>query len=235
VAIPTFQRATNIAVSGTLNFLRQANYPPELIYLFVASEDEKRLYEHLVPRHLYYNIIVGVLGLSEQRNFITDYFPEDEILLQMDDDVKGIKTQPRMSFIDLVLKGINVVETTCGLWGILPIDDGRRMEEKTTIHLTHIIGSFFINKNHKEVRITTTEKEDFERSILYFQLYGCVARYKGAGVNTKFEGNEGGLQADGRRERMATAIRYMAEKYPTYVTSVMKRKGADIMLNWRAI
>jgi hypothetical protein len=54
-------------------------------------------------------------------------------------------------------------------------------------------------------------------------------------VNTKFEGNEGGLQADGRRERMATAIRYMAEKYPTYVTSVMKRKGADIMLNWRAI
>ena len=235
MAIPTYQRASSIAVTGTLNFLRQANYPSELIYLFVASDDEKRLYENIVPAHLYYNIIVGVLGLANQRNFITDYFPEDEVLLQMDDDVKGVKTNPFMSFTDLVLKGVKVIDTACGLWGIMPNDDGRKMSEKTTIHLTHIIGCFFIYKNHREVRITINEKEDFERSILYFQLYGSVARYKGAGVNTNYQTNPGGLQSPGRHERMLEDMIYLAHKYPDYVIAVNKTKGADIMLNWRAI
>ena len=234
VAIPSYKRVETLK-THTLKLLDESGYPSELIDIFVASEEEAFLYHEGIPSRLYCNIIIGEKGLLQQRNFITDYYDEDQILLQMDDDVKGIKTVPHMGFIDLVLKGVKVVDTTCGLWGVLPNDDARRMEERTTIHLTHIIGCFFINKNHKDVRITTTEKEDFERSILYFQLYGCVARYKGAGVVTKYEGNPGGLQEDGRRERMLDAVKYMAKKYPKHVIGVTKTKGYDIMLNWRAI
>jgi len=234
IAIPTFRRA-NLIAGLTLKFLREANYPPYLIRLFVASEEEKQLYETSVPRLLYYEIVVGVQGLKEQRNFITNYFAEDEIVLHMDDDIKTIKTVPFMSFTDLVLKGVDAVENAVGLWGIMPNDDGRKMKEETTIHLAHIIGCFFICRNHKEFVIGTTEKEDFERSILYFQAYGAVARYKGAGVATAYEKTPGGLQEEGRRERQFQGIRYMIDNYPDYVIGVNKAKGQDIVLNWRAI
>ena len=236
IAIPTFRRA-NLISALTLKFLREAGYPPYLIKLFVASEEEAEEYRNLVPRLLYYDIVVGVPGLKEQRNFISNYFAEDEIIVQMDDDIKGIKTVPFMSFIDLVLKGVKAVEDAVGLWGIMPNDDGRKMKEETTIHLAHIIGCFFICRNHREVVIGTTEKEDFERTILYFQLYGAVGRYKGAGVCTAYEKTPGGLQdPDGqRRARQMEGVRYMLDTYPEYVMSVHKTKGEDITLNWRAI
>jgi hypothetical protein len=235
IAIPTFRRA-NLIAGLTLKVLREANYPPYLIRLFVASEEEKQLYETSVPRLLYYEIVVGVQGLKEQRKFISDYFPEDTIILQMDDDIKGIKTNPLMSFTDLVLKGVSAMDEV-GLWGIMPNDDGRKMKEETTTHLAHIIGCFFMCRNHKELEIGTTEKEDFERSILYFQAYGAVARYKGAGVATAYEKTPGGLQdPDGRRsERQIEGLRYMSEHYPEYIVGVTKTKGQDIILNWRAI
>lgn len=234
IAIPTFRRA-NLIAGLTLKVLREANYPPYLIRLFVASEEEKQLYETSVPRLLYYEIVVGVQGLKEQRKFISDYFPEDTIILQMDDDIKGIKTNPLISFTDLVLKGVHAVENAVGLWGIMPNDDGRKMKEQTTIHLAHIIGCFFICRNHKDFVIGTTEKEDFERSIMYFQAYGAVARYKGAGVATAYEKTPGGLQEEGRRQRQIEGLRYMIDNYPDYVMAVNKTKGQDIILNWRAI
>lgn len=117
----------------------------------------------------------------------------------------------------------------------MPNDDGRKMKEETTIHLAHILGSFFICKNHREVEVKTDDKEDFERTILYFQLYGAVARYKGAGVLTDYQKTPGGLQQEGRAERQRESIRYMLETYPGYVTAVNKSKGEDITLNWRAI
>jgi len=233
VAIPTFRRA-NLISGLTLKVLREANYPPYLIRLFVASEEEKELYQTLVPRLLYYEIVVGVQGLKEQRKFISDYFPEDTIILQMDDDIKAIKTVPLMSFTDLVLKGVAAMDEV-GLWGIMPNDDGRKMKEETTTHLSHILGSFFVCRNHKDLEIGTDDKEDFERSILYFQAYGAVARYKGAGVATAYEKTPGGLQQEGRRERQLESIRYILETYPGYATLVTKPKGQDIILNWRAI
>jgi hypothetical protein len=233
VAIPTFRRA-NLIAGLTLKVLREANYPPYLIRLFVASEEEKELYQTLVPRLLYYEIVVGVQGLKEQRKFISDYFPEDTIILQMDDDIKAIKTVPLMSFTDLVLKGVSAMDEV-GLWGIMPNDDGRKMKEETTTHLSHILGSFFVCRNHKDLEIGTDDKEDFERSILYFQAYGAVARYKGAGVATAYEKTPGGLQQEGRRERQLESIRYILETYPGYATLVTKPKGQDIILNWRAI
>jgi len=234
IAIPTFKRARLIS-SLTLKFLRESAYPPYLIKLFVASEEEAEEYRTHVPRLLYYDIVVGVPGLKEQRKFISNYFDEDQIIVQMDDDVKNIKTNPFMSFIDLVLKGVHAVENAVGLWGVMPNDDGRKMKEETTIHLAHILGSFFICKNHREVEVKTDDKEDFERTILYFQLYGAVARYKGAGVLTDYQKTPGGLQQEGRAERQRESIRYMLETYPGYVTAVNKSKGEDITLNWRAI
>lgn len=239
IAIPSYQRATLIS-EMTLKYLHSQNYNSALIYIFVASEAERAEYAANVPRHLYAQIVVGILGLKEQRKFISEFFPENEIIVQMDDDVKGIKCRRSavtgtLNFHGLIMQGVTYINNDgVGLWGVMPNDDGRKMRERTTRHLSHILGSFFIIRNHRNITLNTNEKEDFERSILYFKRYGAVARYNGAGVDTKFEKEAGGLQQVGRHERKMSDIAYIMLNYQGYVKSVIKPKGMDIILNWRA-
>jgi len=217
----------------TLSYLHEQGYPSSLIYIFVANEEERAKYVYIVPRHLYAQIVVGVKGLKEQRNFISLYFPENEILIQLDDDVRGIKMLDKdETFTDLVNRGLTHMSEG-GLFGILPNDDGRKMKAHTTHHLTHIIGSFFMIRNHKNLLLNITEKEDFERSILYFLRYNKVARYQGAGVITRYAKNSGGLQSSPREENMRAGIKYLKDSFPDAVKEVIKKSGPDIILNWR--
>lgn len=235
VAIPSYMRA-DIISNLTLKYLYDKNYPTFLIRIFVASDEERFRYAAAIPRHLYSEIVVGVPGLAAQRNFISNFYPEGEIIMQLDDDVKGLKIlYPGIAFLDLVREGCRAIyEQGAGLWGVMPNDDGRKMQARTTRHLTHILGSFFICRNHRDIVITTTDKEDFERSILYFRRYGSVCRFQGAGVITRYDNMPGGLQTADRRQRMKADMEYLVLNYPEYVKTVVKKKGLDITLNWRA-
>jgi hypothetical protein len=169
----------------------------------------------------------------EQRNFITEYYPEDTILIQMDDDVKKIDSP--VEFMRLIVNAVQLLEKKKGgLWGVLPNDDKRRYKDDTTTHLTHILGSFFVCRNHKDIIITATEKEDYERSILYFLKYGEVYRYRGAGVATTYKKGEGGLQEEGRVAKMEQGVQNLLKLYPSYCLRKDKKGMPDISLNWRA-
>jgi hypothetical protein len=232
VAIPTLGRSDTIT-HKTLKYLKRSGYPAEKIHLFVADEKEFDVYTKAVPQELYGEIIVGCLGLKEQKNFITSFYPEDEIIIQMDDDVKSI-SGPH-SFMELVNMGVDALSVrTSGLWGVMPNNDTRRFKSNTTRHLSFIIGCFFIMRNHKSIKVTYSEKDDVERSILYFKRYGQVLRYQGSGVDTGYGKGEGGLQTPGRAERRdAEVVRFQTE-FPGYVSVVDKKGIADVVLNWRA-
>jgi hypothetical protein len=233
LAIPTYKRHQTLT-NRTLRFLEKAHYPAEKIYLFVADTVEEAIYSSNVPKNLYGKIIVGVKGLAEQRNFITDFFPEDEILIQMDDDIKKIDT-PDITFLDLIdhaIKKLN--ELNSGLFGVMPNDDTRRYADKTTTHLTHIIGCFFVHRNHKDIRITHTEKEDYERSILYFLRYGTVLRYRGGGVSTTYQQGTGGLQESNRKQSQEEGVIHLTTTYPTLCKRKDKKGCPDVTLNWRS-
>ena len=88
-------------------------------------------------------------------------------------------------------------------------------------------------KNHKNLLLNVTEKEDFERSILYFLRYNQVARYQGAGVITRYARTPGGLQNSPREENMRAGMLYLENSYPGAIKRVIKKKGLDIILNWR--
>lgn len=231
IAIPSYKRHQTIS-KKTLGFLRDSRYPASKIHIFVADDDEYGLYNKELSEDLYGTIIVGVKGLKEQRNFIASFYEEDEIIVQMDDDVIGIKSI--LSFLTLIEIGVNsLYGRTAGLWGVLPNDDGRRFKDSSTTHLAHILGSFFIIRNHRDMNMTYTEKEDMERSIIYFRRYGQVIRYQNAGVATKYGKGEGGLQTPGRLDRIKVEITRFHTEYPEYVRSVEKKGVPDIILNWR--
>jgi hypothetical protein len=234
-AIPSYKRARTIG-RKTLDFLNSIHYPPHLITIFVADENEKKEYELHVNPQLYYDIVVGVKGLANQRQFISRYYPEGEILLQMDDDILGIKTLENSDFYKTLKVGLDALATgTTGLWGIMPNDDARNLSDKSTTHLTHIIGCFFLCKNDRDIerQILLDEKEDFVRSILYFKKYKQVIRYKGAGVKTTYNVGQGGLIGPERQEKIERGLQFLRENFLPYIKIVEKRKGTDVILNWR--
>jgi len=233
IAIPSYGRAHSIA-KKTLKFLKQQEYPRELINVFVADSKEYLDYDNELDEDLYGEIIIGVKGLKEQRGFISDFYHEDEIIVQMDDDVMGVKSD--VGFKTLVEMGVNALYgRTAGLWGIMPNDDRRRFKDKTTSHLAHILGSFFVIRNTKMpwAKLTITEKEDMERSILYFNHYGKVLRYCNAGVITTYRKGTGGLNTEGRLDRMKSDLEWLRETYPQNCTTVNKKGIQDIVLKWR--
>ena len=69
-AIPSYNRV-DILKSNTIAMLEHYKIPKKQIYIFVV-EEEYQQYKDALPD--YKNIIIGVKGLYNQRNFITNYF-----------------------------------------------------------------------------------------------------------------------------------------------------------------
>jgi hypothetical protein len=67
VVIPSYNRV-DILKAKTLKLLQDYKIPKSKIYVFVADEEQKKLYDEL--KDSVGHIIVGVKGLPEVRNFI---------------------------------------------------------------------------------------------------------------------------------------------------------------------
>lgn len=240
LVIPTYNRHQTIS-DMTLEYLHKIRYPKEKIILFVASEDQEKLYKSSVKEHLYGQIVVGVPGLLHQRNYIIKWLNSGEIYISMDDDLKNIKVMEGQTIYQIIQNAIDHMNTgEVGLAGILPNSDARRFREECTEHLAHIVGTFFICKNDHNLpleiyNIIHEGKEDYYRTIQYFIVYGKVLRYRTAGVHTVYRNENGGIIKEGRRERDAAACEDLMKRYPTMVLKAKKPTGwPDVELNWRA-
>lgn len=171
IAIPSYNRADMIQVK-TLALLNRHGIPPIKIDIFVANRDQYDLYASKVPKFLYDQLIIGHLGLKNQRNFINNYYPEGEQIVQMDDDLSRIvelviqpritnksklksnsKSQQRIStrtlkpITDLdafIKKAFNICrERGIYLWGVYPLANSRFMSPRMTTDLRFIVGPFW--------------------------------------------------------------------------------------------
>ena len=88
IAIPSYNRA-DILKNKTFATLKRHHIPDDIIYIFVANNDEREKYIMKIDIEPA-NIITGVKGLKDQRNFISSYFPEGKHIIQLDDDIDEI-------------------------------------------------------------------------------------------------------------------------------------------------
>ena len=87
IAIPSYKR-TETLKEKTLATLKKYKIEPSKIHIFVADKDEEKAYKEALPNGSYGKIVVGIKGIKEIRNFITDYFPIGKKIICMDDDIK---------------------------------------------------------------------------------------------------------------------------------------------------
>jgi hypothetical protein len=168
IVIPTYNRPDIIQVK-TLALLNRHKINPQNITLFVANKEQYDIYKEKVPAFLYGSIVIGVIGLKNQRNYIMDYYPEGKQIVQMDDDLdkivelvvskKTVKSTTRMAMqsrrrstsrktikpitdLDAFIRRAFQIckEKGIFLWGVYPLSNSRFMTPKMTTDLRFIVG-----------------------------------------------------------------------------------------------
>jgi hypothetical protein len=231
VVIPSYKRA-KVIKDKTLRVLQLHNIPKNRINIFV-TEEEKLQYESENPG---YKVIVGVLGLVQQRNFIQTQFPKNAFLLSMDDDVENLsilhegKLRPLGNLEEVINLGFSeCLKHKARLWSIYPVNNAFFMKHTITTDLKFCIGSFFgmINPGTEIINPSPDGcKEDYLRTIQFWIADRAIIRINYIAHKTNYGGGTGGLQEAGRLKKEQDAVKYLLEEYPDLVRLNPKRKSA---------
>lgn len=239
VVVPSYNRVDGFK-KKTLATLQYHKIPPSKIYLFVANEEQKKLYETGLEPGSVGHIIVGEKGLPQVRNFIFEHFPVGTPLVSFDDDVRGfvrldgaklrpLKPAELADLFDMAFAECKKVGAR--FWGDYPVPNGFFMSNNFSYDLKFIMGSFWGCFNPgKDVKISIGhgEKEDYMRTIQFWEQDGVVVRLNFLSHKTATYNESGGLQSDGQAARIARekeTVATMLTKWPQYVRANPRRKG----------
>ena len=228
IVIPSYNRPELIQ-QKTLSLLKKHTIKSSHIVIFVANREQYDLYKSKIPKTLYHKLVIGVKGLKNQRNYISNYYPEGTHIVQMDDDLEkivqlnvenGKKTIEPISNLDTFIKKAFLLcqTNTIFLWGVYPLANSHFMTNTITTDLRFIVGPMWgmINRHHPDLELTIDEKENTERTLQYWSIDGKVLRFNNIGIETKYYKNKGGMQNEGknRKEEALKSVQYLHNKYP---------------------
>ena len=256
IAIPSYKRQETLK-KRTLALLQQYKIPSNKIYIFVATPEEKKLYQEHLDSNTYRELVVGKPGIQNIRNFMPKYFPEGQHIVYMDDDLyhiwecvntikpfdkknnKLIKMKNLDNFIKRAFKLSQ--KSGFGNWGVYPTDNPYFMKPTAkdinayiSTKLTFLIGFLtgVINSHKAEVR-TIGDKEDYERSIKYFLKDGGILRFNNVSCATKCYKEQGGMQFDRKKERSKVNAEKLMKDYPEFVKINPSRKSGFVEIRLR--
>ena len=219
IAIPSYNRVEKLG-KYTLSFLKKHNIDNKKINIFVANKEEYKKYKKAYPN---YKIIIGIKGIKNIRNFITNYYEDGRFVLNMDDDIENIiniqngKMKGIKDFDSFVKYAFNLIEQkNIHLWGISTLRKKNTIKNMPSISLdlNFISGTIFGVINDKDIQVSLDVKDDVEMSIKSYEKYGNVLRFNHYCPVTKYRG-EGGMESIGRtNEHDKSAAEFLMSTYP---------------------
>tara|TARA_B100000686_G_scaffold56009_2_gene60329 strand:- start:2557 stop:4023 length:1467 start_codon:yes stop_codon:yes gene_type:complete len=256
IAIPSYKREKTLR-DRTMKLLQDYNIDPKKINIFVANDEQKKLYENTLQIDSYNKIIVGEVGIKNIRNFMANYFDEGQHIFYIDDDIydiyecinnddinnkKNNKLIKLKSLDDLILKGFELCkEKNLNNWGVYPVHNAYFMKPTSndkkyiSTNLCYIIGFMtgVINNKIAELR-TIDDKEDYERTIKYYLKDRGVLRFNNITCKTKCYKEAGGMQIERTKQRIHDSALYLTEKYPELCSlNTSKKSGfSEIRLKY---
>jgi hypothetical protein len=221
IACRSYKRASTFP-QKTYRMLAHNNLTDRL-YIFVADEDEKRLYEDSLKGLTYKKIIVGKKGGANATRAICNYFPKNQRILFVDDDLarffnfteSGEFVKDATNLSRYIEDGFDSIDRwALGAFTFSFLSNkfylqGKAFKEFRPFMLA---GNFFGARNDPEI-ITTklSHNDDAVRSVRYFENYGGILVYWWAGFVTAYGQEEGGLQASGSRGMASETLRKTKE------------------------
>lgn len=246
IAIPSYKRAKTLK-EKTLSVLADHNIDPKIVTVFVANQAEYDVYKAELADTAYgENIVIGREGLGPVRNFIAqEYYPEGQYIVNMDDDLQMVqkkiseqKLGPVDSLFEEVIKpGFEALEETPGahLWGIYAAANAFFMKERVAKGLYYVIGSMWghINRHSEDLILTLEDKEDFERSLQYYEKDGVVCRLDNITVKSAYYKEQGGMQETRTSERITKSAENLVDRFPGLCTMYVRETTGHAELKLR--
>ena len=223
ICIPSYKRH-DVCNNKTLKTLSDNGISSQLIYVYVANKQEYDIYEQTLDKNKYNKLVVGKIGIGPQRQFIMSDWPVNTHILYFDDDVEYIDLSLSPLFkkhkLDYFIKYAfnECIKQHSFIWGVYAVYNPffRKPRPELSTGLNYIVGCFYgvINRpTLKSIMLTVTnkngQKEDVERSILYFINDGIILRFNKIGFVTKYYGKSGGL---GRFEERIIPMKEASER-----------------------
>lgn len=240
VAIPSHARAGQIN-DKALKALADGGVPAEIIRVHVAPS-EVDTYRRYVDPGLAAEVVPGALGLAANRRAIGRHYGDGARVVQLDCDVRQVVARANERTLvpvpDLLGAFVDAFAAAsiagARLWGVYPVPNALWMKARVTTGLAFCWGSLFGHVVDDTLSPTLDQKEDYERTLLYWQADGTVARCDWLSVRTTMYG-PGGMQAAGQPDRAAAneaAVDELLARWPerVFVKPKLGPVGREIRL-----
>ena len=237
IAIPSIKRAKTLK-EKTISYLAKTNINFNKIDLFLSDGDELPEYKKSLSEYPINYIVTNQKHINTQRNFIVNYYKENQLVLGIDDDIKNVemkvddkKTTTLLNLDEFVKNAFEIcLSKKINLWGINPVLNPYFMKNTVSFDLKPIIACFYGWKNNFERKAfvsTNPEyaKEDYERSIRYYIADGGVGRFNYVAPNTKYYAGDGGIQTYRTVEYEEKAVQWLLNTFPHYCKRNTSKKS----------
>lgn len=239
VAIPSYKRP-DVIMAKTLHTLRRGGVAISDIYIFVV-DDEQEAYKKACPD---YQIVVGLKGIIEQRNFIQEFFAQDTYIVMFDDDIteiyRPLSEKTKEEILDLPSLFGNMMDRMqmegVSISGCYPVDNIKYAfnNKEVTTDFRYLIGVITLIKNTKDpdIIVSPTESashEDKIRTLYYYKKEGKTLRFNHVCFKTKYfaKGGQCALDSD-RLIKHSQQSEELCKKYPEYFRIKKSKKIVDI-------
>lgn len=231
VAIPSYDRVETLKTK-TIALLERNKIPKDIVYIFVANEEEAKKYREAIPGYRF--IIAPVKGILNTRNFITNYFKEGQKLVHFDDDIEEVLEKVSKDKLGRIMKKVDlqkfipmafseIDKRGLSVWGVNPVNNPYMMAHNISTDLRYVVGAFRGVINRREIQLKfSNQKEDVENTIRLFIRDGGVLRYNYITVKTKWYA-PGGIvsqtskgDADARKKLSKEAVDLLIKAFPEY-------------------
>lgn len=241
--VKSHQRVDRFRQKTYNEIILKYNFSLKNTYVFVSTEEDYKLYQLEYPE---INIVQGPKGVAAIDNFITDYFNEGQKIIYMNDDLKGLYiVNENLKFNELSLEQCTTLindsfntmqENNISYAGIYPILNGMFMSggEDIKFGFCFIQDPFSFCLNNKKIKLTISDKSDYEKSILHFIERGAIMRNNRYSMKVENYVKEGGFQGRNAITEKQTA-EAMVKLYPDYVSGFKTKDNGVTSLRLKKI
>ena len=218
----------------TLRTLERHGFNKDQIDIFVIQDEYETYKQHLELNPYYKNLIVGVPGLSAQRQFIKDYYPLNKQIFFCDDDLNVFKLLPYQLGLPQIVSYMFLLMEAEGihLGGFYPTNSLLFMNDRIIKGSVYIVGAAYLQINTKETDTNEDEKEDVQRSCYWIKKDGAVLRCESVGISTKYLKNPGGLQLTRTHQSIREASERVYQTYPDLLHPPQEKKKGKPDAYW---
>ena len=237
IAIPSYKRPETIK-NKTLKLLMDHNIDKNKIIIFVADNDEEKIYKQSLGNE--YKIVVGVHTIGNQRNFIERYYNDNTRVVMFDDDLDGVfvKNENNLDPIDniendLIINGFNeCIKNNSYVFGVYAAANAYFMLNRIYTKLCYIPGGVFgvIIQHDDFLQRKTNHGEDYEYSIRQYIKNKIVVRFDYITIKSKFFKEQGGLQTIRTKQYIYDSIKWIQDEFPEYCKMYIRKSSGNAEL-----